>query len=299
MHRVIDITHFTDPGCPWAYSAWPAHTTLRWRYGSQLRWTLVMIGLTEDAGQYAARGYTPTRSAIGYGRFRRFGMPFQITPKARLSATSPACRAIVATRLAAPALEEAALRALQLAQFTTTGTLEDPETLRSALAGVDGLDADSVVGRIDDPEIVAAYEADRARSRAAAGTPTEFQGRAANTDGAVRYTAPSLVFEGPDGQRLEAGGFQPIEAYDVVVANLEPTLERRAPADDALEVLSAFPYALTTAEVAAVMTPHLGAPDLAAAEAAADRRHRRGQGGPPAGGGRLAVVGRAAVGLTT
>jgi hypothetical protein len=246
----------------------PAHTTLRWRYGEQLRWTLVMIGLTEDAGQYAARGYTPTRSAIGYGRFRRFGMPFQITPKPRLSATSPACRAIVATRLAAPALEEAALRALQFAQFTTTGTLEDPETLRSALGGVEGLEADAVVGRIDDAEVVAAYESDRARARAAAGSPTEFQGRAANTDGAVRYTAPSLVFDGPDGGRLEAGGFQPIEAYDVVIANLDPTLERRPPAEDPIEVLSAFPYALTTAEVAAVMTEHLGVPDLAGVEAA-------------------------------
>jgi 2-hydroxychromene-2-carboxylate isomerase len=265
---VIDVTHFTDPGCPWAYSAWPAHTTLRWRYGEQLRWTLVMIGLTEDAAQYAARGYTPTRSALGRGRFRRFGMPFQITPKARLSATSPACRAIVATRLAAPALEDAALRALQFAQFTTTGTLDDPDTLRSALAGVEGLDAESVVGRIDDPDVVAAYEADRARARTAAGSPTEFQGRAANTDGAVRYTAPSLIFEGPDGQTLEAGGFQPIEAYDVVIANLDPTLERRPAADDPLDVLSAFPFALTTAEVASVMAEHLAVPDLVGVEAA-------------------------------
>jgi 2-hydroxychromene-2-carboxylate isomerase len=267
-HAVIDVTHFTDPGCPWAYSALPAHTTLRWRYGEQLRWTLVMIGLTEDAGQYAARGYTPTRSAIGYGRFRRFGMPFQITPKARLSATSPACRAIVAARLTSPALEHAALRALQFAQFTTTGTLDDPNTLRSALASVDGLDASAVVGRIDDPEVVAAYEADRARARAAAGSPTEFQGKSANTDGAVRYTAPSLLFDGPDGQRLEAGGFQPIEAYDVVIANLDPTLARRPPAEDPVEVLSAFPYPLTTAEVAAVMTEHLGVPDLPGVEAA-------------------------------
>src|ERR671932_446313 len=101
-----------------------------------------------DACQYAARGYTPTRSAIGYGRFRRFGMPFQITPKARLSATAPACRAVVATRLMSPALEAAALRALQFAQFTTTGTLDDPDTLRSALASVDGLDPGAVVGRI-------------------------------------------------------------------------------------------------------------------------------------------------------
>jgi 2-hydroxychromene-2-carboxylate isomerase len=265
---VLDVTHFTDPGCPWAYSAWPAHTTLRWRYGEQLRWTLVMIGLTEEAGQYAARGYTPTRSAIGYERFRRFGMPFQITPKARLSATSPGCRTIVATRLTAPALEDAALRALQFAQFTTTGTLDDPDTLRSALAGVEGLDADAVVGRIDDPEVVAAYESDRARARVAAGSPTEFQGRAANTDGAVRYTAPSLLFDGPDGRTLEAGGFQPLEAYDVVVANLDPTLERRPPATDPVEVLSAFPYPLTTAEVAAVMAEHLAVPDLPAAETA-------------------------------
>jgi 2-hydroxychromene-2-carboxylate isomerase len=264
---VIRVTHFTDPGCPWAYSAWPAHTTLRWRYGGQLRWTLVMIGLTEDAGQYAARGYSPTRSALGYRRFHRFGMPFQITPKARLSATSPACRAIVATRLAAPELEDAALRALQFAQFTTTGTLDDPDTLRSALAGVEGVDADFIVGRIEDPEVVAAYETDRSQARTAAGSPTEFQGRAANTDGAVRYTAPSLVFEGPDGRKLEAGGFQPIEAYDVAIANLEPTLERRPPADDPLDVLRAFPYPLATAEVAAVMTEHLGVPDPVAVEA--------------------------------
>ena len=227
-----------------------------------------MIGLTEDAGQYAARGYTPTRSAIGYGRFRRYGMPFQITPKARLSATSPACRAIVATRLMSPELEHAALRALQFAQFTTTGTLDDPDTLRSALASVDSLDASAVVRRIDDPEVVAVYEADRARARTAAGSPTEFQGKAANTDGAVRYTAPSLVFDGPDGQQLEAGGFQPIEAYDVVIANLDPTLARRPPAEDPVEVLNDFPYPLTTAEVAAVMTEHLGVPDLPGVEAA-------------------------------
>ena len=265
---MIRVTHFTDPGCPWAYSAMPAHTTLRWRYGEQLDWTLVMIGLTEDAGQYAARGYTPTRSAIGLRRFRRFGMPFQSTPKARLSATSPGCRAVVATRLMSPELEHAALRALQLAQFTTTGTLDDPDTLRSALANVPGLDAEAVVGRIDDPDVVGEYSTDRARAREAAGSPTEFQGKAANTDGAVRYTAPSLIFEGPGGQRLEAGGFQPIEAYDVLIANLDPSLERRPPADDAIEVLNAFPYPLTTAEVAAVMTEHLGVPDVPAVEAA-------------------------------
>ena len=113
-----------------------------------------------------------------------------------------------------------------------------------------------------------AYEADRARARTAAGSPTEFQDRAANTDGAVRYTAPSLIFETAGRRRLEAGGFQPIEAYDVVVANLDPTLTRRPPAEDPVDVLAAFPYPLTTAEVAAVMAEHLVAPDLDKTETA-------------------------------
>ena len=145
-----------------------------------------MIGLTEDAAQYEARGYTPTRSALGYERFRRFGMPFQITPKARLSATSPACRAIVATRLAEPELRDPALRALQLAQFTTTGTLDDPETLRSALATVAGPRRRRPGWAHRRPGCPRGYEADRARARTAEGSPTEFQGRAASTDGPVR-----------------------------------------------------------------------------------------------------------------
>ena len=264
---MLNVTHFSDPGCPWAYSAAPAHTTLRWRYGDGLRWTLVTIGLAEDTTRYANSGYTPARSAIGYARFRRFGMPFQVTPKAGLSATSPACRAIVATRLTAPELEDGAFRALQFAQFTSTGLLEDPATLRAALAGVEGLDADAIVARIEDDDVRAAYDEDRARARTAAGSPTESQGRAANTDGAVRYTAPSLVFEN-GSRRLEAGGFQPIEAYDVVVANLDPTLARRPPAQDPVEVLAEFPYPLATAEVAAAMAEHLEEPDRAGVEAA-------------------------------
>jgi protein-disulfide isomerase-like protein with CxxC motif len=265
---VIDVTHFTDPGCPWAYSASPAHRALRWRYGDGLRWTLVTIGLAEDAARYARDGYTPLRLALAYVGFRRFGMPFEITPKPRVSGTSPACRAIVATRLDAPGHEDAALRALQFAQFTTTAVLDEPETLRTALDGVAGLDAGAIVARIDDPDVREAYEADRARARTAAGSPTEAQGRAANTDGAVRYTAPSLVFEAGGGRSLEVGGFQPLEAYDVAVANLEPALERRPPPGDPVEVLAAVSYPLATAEVAAVMAEHLQPPDRAATEAA-------------------------------
>ena len=66
----VEVQHFTDPGCPWAYSARPAHARLRWRFGEQLSWRLVLIGLTESAQQYVDRGYTPEWSALGLQVFR-------------------------------------------------------------------------------------------------------------------------------------------------------------------------------------------------------------------------------------
>ena len=263
----IDVTLYNDPGCPWAYSAVPALRVLDWRYGSQLRWRLVLIGLTEEASQYAARGYTPLRSALGQMRFRRFGMPFSPAPKARLSGTARACRAVVAARLLGAGDEWRVFRAIQLANFTTPLVLEDDAQLAAVLRDVPGIDAGAIVSSLDDPEVTEAYERDRAEARTAAGSPTEFQGKSANTDGLVRYTAPSVVFEHA-GRRLEAGGFQPVEAYDVVVANLDPSLERTPPPETPLPLLARFPEGLTTQEVAALMTRGNDAVDRPAAEAA-------------------------------
>jgi 2-hydroxychromene-2-carboxylate isomerase len=262
----ISATLFTDPGCPWAYSANPALAVLRWRYGDGLDWRLVTIGLTETADQYVRRGYTPTRSSRGYlGFARRFGMPFASQPRARMIATQRGCRAIVATRLQRPDRELAVYRALQFAWFTTPLLLDEDEAILHALSAVDDLDAAAIVASLDDPEVTAAYDADRAEARSAAGSPTEFQGKAAATDGPVRFTAPSLVLEAGD-RRLEAGGFQPVEAYDVLVANLDPTMDRRDAPEDPREAVEAFPDGLVTAEVAAIMTRGNDDPDREAAE---------------------------------
>jgi 2-hydroxychromene-2-carboxylate isomerase len=264
----LDVTHLSDPGCPFAWSALPALTVLRWRYGAQLRWRHVMIGLTERREQYERRGYTALSMARSNARFRRHGMPFGRGPKPAVAATSRACRAVVAVRLAAPEHEWAAIRALGLTQFTTPLPLDEDAALHDALRRVPGIEPAEVLARLDDADVLEAYAADRREARSAAGTPTEFQGKAADTDGAVRYTAPSLRFATADGRALEAGGFQPLEAYDVLVANLDPTLERREPAGDPVELLAAFPHGLTTREVAACMAPVLAPPDDAAAEAA-------------------------------
>lgn len=265
---MISATLYTDPGCPWAYSGIPALRVLEWRYGGQLVWRLVMVGLTEDASQYEARGYTPLRGALGQLRFRdRYGMPFAPAPKARVSATSRACRVIVAARLDQPGSEWPVLRALQLANFTTPLVLEDDRQLAEALGRLDGVDGERLVARIDDPEIVAGYDRDRAETRTAEGSAAELQGKTATTDGPVRFTAPSVVFE-RDGLRLVAGGFQPVQAYDVLVANLDPTLNREPPPETPTPLLERFPDGLTTPEVAALMVSANDAPDRTAAEAA-------------------------------
>jgi predicted DsbA family dithiol-disulfide isomerase len=263
----VDVTHYSDPACPWAYSVSPALAVLRWRYGDQLRWRLVTVGLTERREQYAERGYTPALMARAYARFRRYGMPFATEPRALVPATARACRAIVAARLAFPGREHEALRALQLGWFTTAAVLDEDHEIARALGRVEGLDVDAIMRMLDDPDVSAAYEADRAEARSAAGSPTELQGKAAATDGPVRYTAPSLILQ-RDGVRLEAGGFQTIEAYDVLVANLDPTLDRAEPPEDLLDALRLIPGGLATQEVAAIMARGNEAPDRAAAEAA-------------------------------
>ncbi len=265
---MIQATLYSDPACPWAYSESPALRVIEWRYGEQLEWRFVAIGLTEDRSQYEARGYSPLRGALGQLSFRsRYGMPFSPSPKQRLSGTARACRAIVAARLGQPGSEWRVYRALQIANFTTPLLLDDDEQLREVLRGVSGLDTDQIISALDSPEVTEAYERDKQETRSAAGSAAELQRKTATTDGPVRFTAPSVVFES-NGTRLVAGGFQAVEAYDVLVANIDPTLHRENPPETPEPLLERFADGLTTQEVAALMTWSNDAPDRGRAEAA-------------------------------
>jgi predicted DsbA family dithiol-disulfide isomerase len=248
----ISVTMFSDAACPWAYAVSPSLRVLEWRYGRQLAWRLVVIGLTEQASQYVERGYTPLRGAQSQVRFRRYGMPFSPQPKERVSATARACRVVVAARLIQPGSEWRVFRALQLANFTTPLLLDDDEQITEVLRQLRGVDADAIRARLDDQAVSDAYERDRAEARTAAGSAAELQGKTAQTDGPVRFTAPSLIFE-RNGERLIAGGFQPVEAYDVLVANLNPGLDRQPAPDGPAPLLERFSDGLTTQEVAALL----------------------------------------------
>jgi protein-disulfide isomerase-like protein with CxxC motif len=226
---------------------------LDWRYREQLSWRLVMIGLREDASALIARGYDPARAVLGQHTFReRYGMPFGLVPKERPAGTGRGCRAVVAARLLAPGSEWRVLRALQLANFTTPLLLDDAAAIRAALSDAPHIDADAIVERLDDAEVAKAYERDKAEARSAAGTAAESQCKTSTSDGPVRFTAPSIAFE-REGETLVAGGWQPVLAYDVLIANLEPGLERNPPPDGPEPLLEHFPDGLTTAEVAGLL----------------------------------------------
>jgi len=264
---VIEATLYTDPGCPWAYSANPALRVLEWRFRDQLSWRLVLIGLREQASETAVRTYDAERALARWQVFReRYGMPFALEPKDRPAGTGKGCRAVVAAGMLEPGSEWAVLRALQIANFTGSVYLDDSESIRETLRELRGVDADAIAARIDDSEVVAEYERQRAEARSAAGTPAEAQSKTTVSDSDVRFTAPSVVFRRGE-ERAYAGGWQPLLSYDTVLANFAPELQR-SPSPESLEpLLEFFGAGLTTAEVALLLAYGSDpVPDRAAAE---------------------------------
>jgi protein-disulfide isomerase-like protein with CxxC motif len=250
---MLEATLYTDAGCPWAYSANPALRVLEWRFRDQLSWRLVMIGLREEASEAAIRTYDGARALARWKVFEsRYGMPFAVEPKVRAAGTGRGCRAVVAASMLEPGSEWRVFRALQIANFVGSVYLDDTESIRGNLRGVEGVDADGVAAKIDEDDVVAEYEHHRAEARSAAGTPAEAQDKTTTSDGAVRYTAPSVVFRRED-EVAHAGGWQPLLSYDTVLANFAPELER-VPAPGSPEpLLDFFPDGLTTAEVALLL----------------------------------------------
>ena len=265
---MIEATLHTDAGCPWAYSANPALRVLEWRFRDQLAWRLVMVGLREEASEAAVRSYDAERSLARWRVFEeRYGMPFATKAKERPAGTGRGCRAVAAAGMLEPGSEWTVFRVLQIANFTSSLYLDDTESIRDALSAVSGVDGGRVAAMIDDEDVVAEYERQLKETRSASGTPAEAQDKTASSDGQVRYTAPTVVFRSGD-DTVVAGGWQPLLAYDTLLANFAPQLERVPPPDSPEPLLDHFTFGLTTAEVALLLAYGSDpVPDRDAAEA--------------------------------
>ncbi len=242
---MLEITHFTDPACPFAFSAEPVRRRLAWHYGDQLTWKTRMILLTLEPGEAEklAQGAPELQ--------RRHGMPIDPDPRSRPASSEPACRAVVAARLHAPAAEARLLRRLRV-RTMAGGLLDDPELLAAAAADA-GLDPAELDAWAASPEIDAALQADVAAARSPSPAARALDHKLGGPPEERRYTAPSYELARADGGvTLALPGFHPVEAYEAAIANLAPEAVRRPPPETVAEVLAWAGEPLATAEVAAV-----------------------------------------------
>ena len=239
----VDITLFTDPACPFAFSGEPNRQRLRWYYGDQLRWRLNMIVLTLEPGEDA-------KLAEGApGLQRKYGMPIDPHPYARTFSSEPACRAVVAARLNVPGAEAPLLRRLRV-RAMLGGLLDDPALLAAAAVDV-GLDPDDLDRWSRMPAVEDALRADIEAARSPSPAARRLDHKLGGPPHERRYTAPSYELSTADGRTFAIPGFNPIEVYEAAMANFG--LTRRAKPESVEQVLSWATEPLATVEIIAIM----------------------------------------------
>ena len=240
----VEVTLFTDPACPFAFSAEPVRQRLRWHYGDQLVWSTRMIVLTDEPGEAEKlAGGAP-------GLQRRYGMPIDPAPYPRASSSEPACLAVVTARLDGPAAADRLLRRLRVRRMA--GGLLDDAALIDAAAQDAGLDPARLRERSQSEEARDALAADRRAARAPTEAARALKHRLGGAKHVLRYVAPSYELAGAGGG-YSIPGFNPYEVYETALANLDPSLERRDRPRDVDEVLSWAREPLATAEIVALL----------------------------------------------
>lgn len=271
MGAGVRITEYTDPGCPWAYSAEPFRRRLEWLYGERLDWELRMVVLAESPEEYLEKGFDPAGQSEAFRAIARdHGMPIDTRERPRMAATAPACRAVVAARIHAPDRARRLLRCLRVHHFSGE-LLDEPATIAAAAADA-GLDPAELARWSEGADVAAALAADKAAARAPIPAARVLDHKLANWSGGFRYTCPSYeIVREADGVRIAVPGFQPFNVYDVILANLVPDLPRREAPGDVAEVLRWARTPLASKEVAVVCDTDLASAREALGRVATER----------------------------
>jgi 2-hydroxychromene-2-carboxylate isomerase len=236
----VKIELFTDPACPFAFSAEPVRQRLRWHYGDQLHWLPRMIILTREPGE-------ADKLAEGApGLQARYGMPIDPAPYPRPASSEPACLAFVAARLYAPERAELLLRRLRI-RVMQNGLIDDPDLIAAAARDA-GLEPAQLSEWCGTGAARSALEADAAAARSPSPSARALDHKLGGPAQERRYTAPSYLIDG-----FSVPGFNPVEVYETAIANRAPQLVRRPRPRTAVELLAWAGEPLATAEVALVM----------------------------------------------
>jgi predicted DsbA family dithiol-disulfide isomerase len=246
----MDVTIYTDPSCPFGFTAHRQELQLAWHYGEHLTVTRRMIVLVEHSGPYADAATTERIAANRKRLGSLYGMPLRPEAPIRRASTLDASRAFVGARRHQPDRADLLLRALQRRALSAGEPLDEISTIHAA--GLEaGIASDAIDRWLKDEDVEAELREDMAAARAPLPEARALSHRLSRADGQLRYSTASAMFE-HDGRRIVVPGFQPFEAYEVAVANLAPKLPRRPAPRTVEEILSWVPYALATGEIAAL-----------------------------------------------
>jgi predicted DsbA family dithiol-disulfide isomerase len=245
----VKVTIYTDPGCPFGFNAQRQELQLFWHYGENLDITRRMIVLTQKSSAFEEVGLSREMVAANAKRLRSsYGMPMLTEPPDRLAATIEACRAYVGARTNDPERADLLLRSLRRRAFSEGQPLDQLETVHGAGADA-GISAETLDAWLADEQVDRELREDMAATRAPLPEALALAHRLSRSNGGLRYSTASAVFENGD-RRVVMPGFQPFAVYEVAVANAEPELSRRPSPETVEEILSWAPYPLATAEVA-------------------------------------------------
>ncbi len=252
---LLRIDEFTDPNCPFAFSAEPVRRRLEWLFGDQIEWQPRMVVLSSSREEYAKKGLTPQMIQAGYTRLAsQHGMPIDTTLRDGLAATRPSAAAVVAARLHAPEHEKRILRALRVRTMGGPRLLDDPTLIDDAIRD-SGLEPAEIHGWVaNDPKVDEVLEQDMRDARNPAREALALDHKLADWEEGRRYTCPSYEIRRiDDAQTAYVPGFMPFEAYETAIANLAPELTRREQPESIAELLDWADAPLATAEVAAIL----------------------------------------------
>jgi predicted DsbA family dithiol-disulfide isomerase len=241
--RVLTVSEYTDPACPWAWGSEPKFARLRALLadaGDAVAWRRV-YGILFDEGEPAAPD--PAAEAAWYLEELReisghTGAPCPEHLEWVAATSWPMALAAKAAELQGPEAAEAVLHRLRTTTFVEGRPADTPERVLAALRTLSaaegkGLDLDRLARDAASAEIRAAVRRDHAETRSpcaevfAITDATRHPGRAKalgeDPGDGYRYALPTLVFEGSGG-RAVAAGWRAAPEYLAAVRRAAPSL---------------------------------------------------------------------------
>jgi putative protein-disulfide isomerase len=241
--------YYTDPTCPWSWSAEPAVRKLMVEFGDNVSWTYVMGGLARDYTKSPGGNEALLAHWLDVADEGNMPIDPRLWREGPIASSYPACMAV---RAAAEQAGDGGYRYLRLVR-------EGLMCFRRKLDSTEALVEEARRARLDverfrvdlaSNAIVEAFGEDLEEVRHPPEEARAAEGTVISTGGCERMSFPSIAFAGEDGARVYVSGERPYEEMRAAAeaAGADPV---DAPAPTVPEALRRFGL-MGTAEVAAV-----------------------------------------------